>query len=129
MKTITVGELIDAVEKNGYPKITGTLFRQKPRGKQLWFIGKTAYTDRSIITEDSTIGAACAIGQACINLGITQPRGHDVINWIIRKNDRTAMSVSEIGKAARIKFANRLEERIPVSEFDYSPFLKEPINA
>ena len=93
-KPITVREFVEALKKNGYPKIRGQYIQYS-------------------INKGEIVGA-CAYGQAAINLGIPNNPGHllgrfsDYLlrskKWrnnppnIIYLNDGTDKSVTEIGK-------------------------------
>lgn len=126
-KKITVRQFIDAVEADGLPKASGTLFRNKPRGTSISddilhhsFIKKYQYGKKP----ELKIGAACAVGQACINLGIEQP-SHYVVNYIIGQNDNKGLSLKDIADKARARYKNSLDETFEADVFDYTPFLDE----
>jgi hypothetical protein len=99
----TVRQVLEAVRKNGYKQAFGYLVRG-PKGRFL----------RTNATAEE-IGAACAIGQAALNLGVKpgalqnaltrfiyRPNKNDVFDTslgrqIIRMNDADKIPVPEIG--------------------------------
>jgi hypothetical protein len=128
-RDITVGMFIDAIERDGLPKTTGTLFRTRKGGRSIYHPDLSKYST-------TKIGAACAVGQACINLGITDPKTNylsdinskvaDILNFIIDTNDDTALSLKVIAQRARRKYANYLDLVIDkrfYDDFDYTPYL------
>lgn len=128
-RTITLGMFIDAIERDGLPKTTGCLFREKKGGRAL-------YIEELRNFQTYKIGAACAVGQACINLGITEPKTSymsnvdanisEAINYIIDMNDGTKNSLKMIALRARNRFAAHLDTVIDSAhykEYDYTPHL------
>lgn len=114
-KKFTLGDILDAVIANGLPKERGTYWNRGIDWK---------YED-----EEFTIGSACAIGQAALNLGVpygvldtvlgkisyrqgSQSLGHS----IIRTNDGSNKSVPEIGEHYKRVYKNKLnlEYTLPV---------------
>lgn len=61
---VTVREVIDAIEKNGYPQGFGRLIR---------------------FNENSELEGACAIGQAAINLGVDEMVLYRELSYLIHK--------------------------------------------
>ena len=100
MKTITVEEYIQAIEKNGLPQTFYQYYR--------FDAGK--------------IGAACAMGQAHLNLGLYNAEKqnkfwtyeHSVASEIesrtIELNDNAKLSFAAIGKALREEYSDYLHE-------------------
>lgn len=99
----TVRQVLQAVRKNGYKQAFGYLVRG-PKGR---FLRENATAEE--------VGAACAIGQAALNLGVKpaslqnaltnvifRPNINDIFGTslgrqIIRMNDVDRISVPEIG--------------------------------
>lgn len=116
---ITIDELANAIEKNGLPKAVGSFFRASKRGHAL-----------NLDEEDVQIGAACAVGQACINLGITtnffagrELSIQDVQNlrsYIFHLNDEKYMSLPNIAKALRKRYKDKLNYRFTANKFNYN---------
>lgn len=109
-KNITVQDFLDALEANHVPHITGT-----------WF----SYKNQSVI------GAACAMGQACINLGARQHSLSEALDKvvpgasskIISKNDRH-VPYHEIVKLAKEQFKGKEHRIISVETEFYHSQLK-----
>jgi hypothetical protein len=105
--TLTVRQLLDAIEKNGLPQERGTFVR----------------TSNTFEGWSSVLGA-CAIGQAALNLGVdwydlesgfaeVKTKGRRLlINSIIGRNDSHGWSYKEIAEYYREKFADRLDEPV-----------------
>jgi len=121
-KKISYRQLIDAVEMDGLPKVTGTLFRSKPRGKDVHSLISSYREPQELI------GAACAIGQACINLGIRQPDGA-LVGYIMGLNDNSKADLQTIANKARTHFAKSLDKLISVTEYDWMPWVKKDVYA
>lgn len=114
MPSITLGQFIDNIEKNGVPHINGAFFN------------RTDYSDN---TRETIIGA-CALGQGALNTfddvftqhdsfwGILRDirmdptkddyYGYNFVNRIIHWNDNDKLSLTEIVARAREKFASSL---------------------
>jgi hypothetical protein len=106
MKTVTLSEILDAMEKNGYTKYQGEF---------------VIYED--VVDTEPQIKAACAVGQAALNLGVHPSSLYKALNWwiddetyylwgddIARDNDTTEMTVPEIAHKYRKelkKFLNK----------------------
>lgn len=98
---ITLRELIDAMEKNGWKKARGTFFRNAKR-----------HSINSDFVKRDQVVYACAIGQAALNLGVTPPMigfSGDTLGKIAKKNDTTGMTVPEIAQWAREEFKDQLD--------------------
>jgi hypothetical protein len=105
--TITVSEVIDAIEKNGYKQVKGT------------WVGNDPITGEIV---------GCAIGQGAINAGldysdltrelnkIHQPRKDlaTLGNLIMYLNDRRGRTIPEIVAHVREKFAAQLDTPLSV---------------
>jgi hypothetical protein len=92
-RQLTVGDIIDAIEKNGYPQGFGH------------YVQKNEYT--------GAVESACALGQGMLNLGIGQRRitnalGGDIASRIISLNDSHHLPLKEIAKRIREQYAHRL---------------------
>ena len=89
---ITVREIADAIEKNGYPHI------------------KNNYITRDKITYE--VLGACALGQAALNLGVDV----DVVDSlpfaveVISLNDDKGWSLKDIAHYLRESYASNLDE-------------------
>lgn len=124
MRTLTVGQVLDAIEENGYRKKTGLLID--------W-----AFDGTNVNRHKRPIGA-CAIGQGAINLDIHSGELQlalrdvkippiqikegivvsDVGACIYSLNDLTGMSVSNIAKKVRNSLSQEtLNTEIPVFEY------------
>lgn len=95
-----LSEIIDAIEKNGYPQITGQYV---------------------VYDEETKVIGACALGQAGLNLGsegthlfsalhLYGPPG--INNNIFRMNDALGMSCKEIAEGLRIQYSGYLDAPI-----------------
>lgn len=128
IKTFTFQEFVDAIRKDGYKKAKCTYFRDK-RGVKYSAIGNL---------ED--ISAACAYGQAAINLGLPYPSDIRVAHtrtvrysdpiWrfsdeVIRLNDRTSFSMARIADELEKKFPELMSQtfEIEVDGEEYQKYL------
>jgi len=114
VSTFKVSEVIDAIEKNGYPKIKDVFIQKNPRVNILGF------------KYGSKITGACAIGQAALNLGVFYEdlyRGLNKIQKgfhgslkgrIVELNDYTEMTIPEIAQQVREEFKDYLDAKIDV---------------
>jgi len=105
--TITYREVIEAVRKNGYPRITGA----------------TADFD-----DDGNLIGACALGQASMNLGYqhwqlwdmlrnASQEGHLFTRQIYMVNDMyPEMPLNEIADIIEGKFITRLNDKLIMDE-------------
>jgi len=100
MSNITLGEVFDAMEKDGYPKVQHS-YNKITRYKGKWVEGY------------------CALGQASINLdlgsgeigGLLRSQGFaEVYDFVTKLNDNTTSKIQTIAKRARKEFVNRLDE-------------------
>lgn len=109
MKTFTLAEVADAIEKNGLPQTFNWYFRTSDG---------EGFND-SETSEYAAITAACAVGQACINLGVETDwvTDLDVIDDIIMLNDKEKKSFKEIADHIRANYD--LETTISAQEFEY----------
>lgn len=112
-KEFTLGEFFDAMEKNGYPKLQN---------------GSYVY-----LNPDETVYAACAFGQAGLNLGIGeeigrlhsavlnagQDAGVSALGQLIHDNDKTDMTIQEIAQKYRNLCKDILDETFEVWIGDY----------
>lgn len=134
MKTFTIGELFDAIEKNGVEKIVGHFFATEQVDSA------ESYTDTPKTFTGKIVGA-CAFGQAFLNLGVTPIRYGSAWDWpeidfdeqslrnaismeITNLNDSTDMPFKEIADHLRKEYADYLNIKITAQEYDYSEYLK-----
>lgn len=114
MRKITIKQLINAIRKNGYPQAFGTLWKNKD--------GEDMYDDstyRKFTKKD--IGAACAMGQARINLRLMDSKtweefwhsmdttAYAMNSNIINMNDGLHMSLAEIADQLEKEYADRFD--------------------
>lgn len=108
-KKLTVAQVVDAIEQNGYKQSFG----------QLYNYGE---------------GSACAIGQGALNLGVNANdlsrqlnlfsnisfRGKlvDLASYIIQRNDNLHHKPQSIAKSIRINFPQLLEHTLEVDSID-----------
>ena len=114
MRTITVGQFIDAIEKNGLPQHFGDFF----------FRGDN-YSDNP----NPKVTQACAVGQAYINLGIYNENGYmingfrwgdgtdasrdfgsSVESYAINLNDEHHLDFAAIAERLRGYYAGNLDD-------------------
>lgn len=110
-KTFTVGDFIDAMERNGYP--------QARDGN--WIV----------MTKDETkVRRACAMGQGLLNMGLDQMDFQHVFrevtyregyyirqnftSFVMYLNDTEKLSIKKIAERAREKFKSVLNEKVTV---------------
>jgi len=111
-RTLSLGEFFDALEANGLPQIYGTYWSYNNGGNR--YIG------------EFEIGAACALGQAALNLNTSysnleealgefkNSKGKSLTDSIIDRNDQSRWGVKQIAKYYRTKYANRLKETFEI---------------
>jgi hypothetical protein len=118
--TLTLGQIVDAIGKNGLRKAQGDFWVED------W---------------DGNVIAACALGMAAINLSIrwadlrnalwdVRMYSHEgecdemdcyceesisVTDWIVEQNDTTGLSFKEIADALRQELGHRLNETITLT--------------
>lgn len=121
-KVFTVGQFLDAVEKNNYKKARGALLKYTQKA---YFAREESFRNRYYPRElvlasnrkkDAEVFSACAIGQGALNLDI-EPQQLDnalatavpkIRRDIVSLNDNTGMSVSEIGRKMKEKYGDML---------------------
>lgn len=114
---VKISQVLDAMEKNGYPQIKGILVTEVPRS-----FGP--------FTLKPKIEGACAIGQAALNLGVrprslqyalssvyvSTPSYHtSLADRIVSKNDLEGVPVRQI--------ARELRNEIPAHNLDRTIFV------
>jgi hypothetical protein len=119
-KKVTINDIINAIEQNGLPQSRGLLFRYS----------------------DDQITAACAMGQAIVNLGVDsrlfsiiydhfssksrfkysskEMRIAQMGNHIIVCNDRKKMSLKEIADELRVIYSDAMNESVKISTRTYN---------
>lgn len=111
-KEVTVGEFIDALERNGFRQARG-----------VWIA----------FNKDDSVQRACAMGQAAINLGIDYeglglrldiPTRDNLFagglsSLIMRLNDSKGLSCKAIAEEVRIKYAKKLNKKFTARVREY----------
>lgn len=106
-KNLTLGDFINAMEKNGFHQAYGELFRYN--------------------SKDNSIKSACALGQGFLNLNVQEPKWVDsedyttyesphtryllwkkFTNDVIKMNDKEKRKIKTIVKEMRIRYADQL---------------------
>lgn len=121
LKKVKVSEVFDAIEKNGLPKIRKTFFKYEREG--------LGVSDHWI--KDGNVIAACALGQAAINLSVDADSLYNTLNDIDNEKYTTPyigdritelndsfveeLSLPEIAQYMRDHYAAFLDEEIYVS--------------
>lgn len=124
LKEFTLGEFIDAVERDGLKQAIGTYFANDK--------GPLSNNPRS------AIGAACAVGQGAINLGVSPDdweypdenhdrnyygwdatKVQDVRAYIYDLNDSEKMPIPEIAQRVRETYPNHLDIKIKAPVKNY----------
>jgi hypothetical protein len=105
MKTVKIRDILDAIEKNGYPQIRNVYLQTNASGQ---------------------VTGACAIGQGALNLETDHYTLTNALNeahqkrrdlatlgrFIIWMNDKQKKSIPEIVAAARERFAGDLDKTV-----------------
>lgn len=107
-RTIKVSDFVKALELNGYEQTNGIMIRSTPDGK---------------------IAAACAFGQAALNLGaridsLEIGLGVDLTDFVIAKNDGEGLDCEKIAQLIREKYAfeDILNSKVTFLVQDYSKY-------
>lgn len=115
MKTFKVREITAAIRKDGYAKTQGQYFIREPANFNVpWF-------DRKVV-------AACALGQASLNLNVSaadleaalRPITSDsethrsLGGMIIRLNDFTNKNMAEIADTVEAEFKDQLDQVVNI---------------
>jgi len=141
MKTFTLGEFIDAIEKDGLEQAFGNLFRTEDNleinisgRKQVW---TPEYRGFKIVKRKVMIGAACALGQGFINTNIYPIGGYEERNkgksdlWnefesaVVEANDNDKLPLPEIAAKMRVQFEEHLNVTFKAKSFDYASSIKK----
>ena len=120
-KTVTVRELLAAIRKNGRTKAVGNFF-ELDDGSQT-----------SHYSEEDTIEAGCALGQAYLNIvgkveGVPHFYASDVkirmlMEDIVYMNDKTSSTLEQIADTLERKYPSHLDDVITISnEVMYEDF-------
>lgn len=111
-KTVTLGAIAEAMRRNGYRKAQHAYIQEEEGGEI----------------------RACAIGQAALGLGVQSAdleralRGFDVprehgqqklADYIVEQNDRSALTVAEIGVLVGHLVAAIAQMPITLNDYDY----------
>lgn len=123
LKTFTIAEYADAIERNGLKQARGVFFKG-PGGLRTNIID---------LILDSKIDSACALGQAVVNLGIgvnwRLDSNIDRLNMALKLQDMTIQynddavqqfSFKEVADHIRYMFKDQLDYEFTVPMFDYS---------
>jgi hypothetical protein len=121
MSEHTVAEVIDAIEKNGFEKITGKYFQYQS-------LPLPSNNPNPLLV----VTGGCALGQASVNLGIAeqdswewtyeQPKnaaGEGFAERVFQLNDTTSLSLPEIAAILREEFAENLNSTFTTYEYNY----------
>jgi hypothetical protein len=109
MKTVTYRDLFDAIEKNGLEQAVGSWFRTEDtdvNDDDLW------------LPKKSEIKAACAVGQAALNLGVelhflrenNLSGDRNLIGTIEHWNDDEELTLQQIADKGRAEYAEYLDQ-------------------
>ena len=113
-KKVTIGQVLDAIEENGLPQITGQLYYRE-----------YDYTEKHYVYT-----GACAIGQAAINLGVDgdylvaalddlSKAKQGLAHWVIRRNDADGWDYKKIARHFRKVYKDRLNLEVEVEAKTY----------
>lgn len=122
----TLGEIIDAMEKNGFPQIT----------RQMVEYSEKSLTIGSDYTGKPEVIGACAMGQAALNLGVDPENLYQTIRWynsnknnseyppqyplltlpirVFNMNDQQGMSCADIAGKLRKEYADYLNVSLTI---------------
>ena len=122
-KTLTLGQILDAIEQNGLPQTRDGWFF---KGYNPLF-GRIR--DQNVSADLLTITEACALGQAAINLGVSpvftvDDAPIDVFDEIVNMNDNSKMTFAEIARYFRDKYAQYLDTFVESEIIDYGDKVK-----
>lgn len=100
---LKVSDVLDAMEKDGYKKATGTFFRNRKRANIDW-------------DARSNVVYACAIGQAALNLNIDPNTlqlalGPKLGPEIVSLNDESSRTVRSIARLLKKQWDQDIQER------------------
>lgn len=106
-----VSDVIDAIEKNGYPQL-----------KSIYIEWTSSEPGKVGVFDKTRVAGACAIGQAALNLGISwteidaalddirlESEGKGLSAYIIKLNDENGLSCKEIAAELRKDFPEILD--------------------
>lgn len=109
-KEITLGQLIDSMEKNGFKQAYGTLMAPKHAGEE--------------ITRKKDVGAACALGQGMLNLNIKTLvyKGsifnfRKLVDYVANLNDNEKLTPAEIARNIREVYKDNLD--LPLMTYSF----------
>jgi hypothetical protein len=103
-KTVTVADILDAMEKNGFKQ-----------SRESWIT----------FNKDGSVQKACALGQAVINLEVDLSAFQAaILSWglrdnVIELNDHKKLSCKEIAVLMRNKWDYILDQRITLLKREY----------
>lgn len=123
VKVVTVAEFIDAIEQDGLEQAFNSYFIAEGGDKSIYVMkGSIGKYEEEIFIEYK-VGAACAVGQAAINLGLDPESlvaSSGFLAYIFKLNDTLKMPLKEIANKARKDFADKLDYIIRGKELDYT---------
>lgn len=131
--TFTLGDVLDAIEKNGLPQSRGYFFRESVDEDLGFGIEEKGIDSPSFLSHyRGKIKSACAIGQAAVNLGIypkintnDDTQLYEILSSIMIMNDTDNYTFKEIADNLRTRYPDLLNAPLNAFKFDYSPFLEE----
>lgn len=125
MRTVSVEQLIQAIELNNYPQGYRHMIEHDDKTQPVIF-----ENDIVISPINKHILNACAWGIASLNLGVTpqalekaftKNKMYHVVSMVIRANDDAKETVPAIAELMRIEFVLIMNNIVEVEEFDYAP--------
>lgn len=123
LRVFTIRELVDSIRKNGLEQIRGHYFGMPEH--------QTSTNDVVGFWRNS-IGQACALGQASINLGVKPANTwwdedgnkSEIVADIMTMNDDENLTFEQIATAAEVQWKDYMDAEIAAPIFDYTPFLE-----
>jgi hypothetical protein len=105
----TSEEIVRAIRKNGYRKANGAFIRIKSSAQNKYSNAQlNNFASGYDLPDEEDVYAACAMGQAALNLGIPPMDLHfQYSERVFRLNDVSRLSLAEI--------ADNLDERLGIS--------------
>lgn len=116
MRTLTVNDILNAMEKNGYRKAKKVFISFRSSAPPM---SKVAYDYNDVLPDTENVYAACAFGQAALNLGIPHRKFFNAFpnaHVIVELNDYTSKSIKQIVKEYRERYPEHLETAIQIND-------------